>query len=124
MNRNHIMTFRVNDKEKQIIEDKAFKGKMQECRRHLTEGAPFDQALKKSQILSGVDARMMAIGHRTGSADTVMEQISDMSQKRIDARISSALGTIEPVLVLLLSVIIGAVLMSVMFPLLGIVSSI
>ncbi|MBO6147751.1 MAG: type II secretion system F family protein [Lachnospiraceae bacterium] len=108
----------------EIIEDKAFKGKMQECRRHLTEGAPFDQALKKSQILSGVDARMMAIGHRTGSADTVMEQISDMSQKRIDARISSALGTIEPVLVLLLSVIIGAVLMSVMFPLLGIVSSI
>ena len=67
---------------------------------------------------------MMTIGNRTGSADTVMEQISDMSQKKIDTSISSALGTIEPVLVVLLSLIIGAILISVLFPLLSIVYSI
>lgn len=108
----------------EIIEDKAFSAKIDTCKQKLTDGSPFDEALKESQILSGVPARMMTIGNRTGSADTVMEQISDLSQKRIDTSISNALGTIEPVLIVLLSLIIGAILMSVMFPLLGIVSSI
>ncbi len=104
----------------EIIEDKVFSAKIDICRTKLTDGVPFDEALKESGILSGVPARMMTIGNRTGSADVVMEQ----SQKKIDTSISNALGTIEPVLIVLLSLIIGAILMSVMFPLLGIVSSI
>ena len=67
---------------------------------------------------------MMTIGNRTGSADTVMKQISDISQRNIDNSINSALGTIEPVLIVALSLIIGAILMSVIFPFLGMVSSI
>lgn len=107
-----------------IIEDKTFSEKVADCKKRLIDGSPFDEALKQSGILSGVNARMMTIGHRTGSADVVMEQISDLSQKKIDNSISNALGTIEPVLIVVLSLVIGAILMSVMFPLLGIVSSI
>ncbi|MCR5775302.1 MAG: type II secretion system F family protein [Lachnospiraceae bacterium] len=107
-----------------IIEDDVFSSKVDDCKKRLIDGAPFDEALKQSGILSGVNARMMTIGHRTGSSDVVMEQISDLSQKRIDTGISNALGTIEPVLIVILSLVIGAILMSVMFPLLGIVSSI
>lgn len=112
------------DMVRDIIEDKVFTAKIDDCKQKLTDGAPFDEALKQSGILSGVNARMMTIGHRTGSSDVVMEQISDISQKRIDTSISNALGTIEPVLIVVLSLVIGAILMSVMFPLLGIVSSI
>ncbi len=108
----------------EIIDDKVFGKKIEDCRNRLTDGAPFDEALKKSGILSGVPARMMTIGQRTGSADTVMQQISDLSQKNIDISINNALGTIEPVLIVSLSVIIGAILMSVIFPFLGMVSSI
>jgi len=108
----------------EIIEDKDYSLKVGECKRMLTEGASFDEALKQSGILSGLSARMMTIGNRTGSADTVMEQISDMSRKKIDTSISNALGAIEPVLVVMLSLIIGAILISVLFPLLSIVYSI
>ena len=107
-----------------IIEDKVFTAKVADCKQRLIDGAPFDEALKEAGILSGVNARMMTIGHRTGSSDVVMEQISDLSQKKIDNSISNALGTIEPVLIVILSLVIGAILMSVMFPLLGIVSAI
>ena len=107
-----------------IIEDKVFAARVADCKQRLIDGAPFDEALKEAGILSGVNARMMTIGHRTGSSDVVMEQISDLSQKKIDNSISNALGTIEPVLIVILSLVIGAILMSVMFPLLGIVSAI
>ncbi len=112
------------DMVRDIIDDKVFTAKVDDCKQKLSDGSPFDEALKQSGILSGVNARMMTIGHRTGSSDVVMEQISDISQKRIDTSISNALGTIEPVLIVVLSLVIGAILMSVMFPLLGIVSSI
>ena len=94
------------------------------AKKRLDEGAPFDEALKEAGILSGVPARMMTIGNRTGSSDTVMQQISDLSQKNIDNSIDRALGAIEPVLIVSLSLIIGAILMSVIIPFLGMVSSI
>ncbi len=46
MNRNHIMTFRVNDKEKQIIEDKALLNTIPWLRIFVT------QRLKKRFMLS------------------------------------------------------------------------
>ncbi|MCR4590832.1 MAG: type II secretion system F family protein [Lachnospiraceae bacterium] len=108
----------------EIIDDKVFRKKIDVCKEKLNNGAPFDEALKESSILSGVPARMMTIGNRTGSADTVMQQISDISQKNIDTSINNALGAIEPVLIVSLSLIIGAILMSVIIPFLGMVSSI
>ena len=108
----------------EIIDDKIFLKKIDTCKEKLNNGSPFDEALKDSGILSGVPARMMTIGNRTGSADTVMKQISDLSQRNIDTGINNALGTIEPVLIVSLSLIIGAILMSVIFPFLGMVSSI
>ncbi len=107
-----------------IIDDDIFRRKIEDCKKRLDEGAPFDEALKEAGILSGVPARMMTIGNRTGSSDTVMQQISDLSQKNIDNSIDRALGAIEPVLIVSLSLIIGAILMSVIIPFLGMVSSI
>ncbi len=107
----------------EIIDDNDFKKKMDDCRKRLNSGASFDEALKESSILSGIPARMMTIGNRTGSADTVMQQISDMSQKNIDQSINQALASIEPVLIIFLCVVIGAILLSVINPFLGMVSS-
>ncbi len=61
MNRNHIMTFRVNDKEKQIIEDKAYT--------KYDTLAPYlrDAALGKDIYvvpgLTGIDDELNAIGN-------------------------------------------------------------
>ena len=60
-NRNHIMTFRVNDKEKQIIEDKAYT--------KYDTLAPYlrDAALEKDIFvipgLTGIDDELNAIGN-------------------------------------------------------------
>ena len=61
MNRNHIMTFRVNDKERQIIEDKAFT-KYETLAPYLR-----DAALEKDIFvipgLTGIDEELGAIGN-------------------------------------------------------------
>lgn len=107
-----------------IIEDENFSEKIEACRKSLSDGERFDEALRESGILSGVQARMMTIAIRTGESEAVMERISEISQKRAETSMNNALAVIEPTLVVILSVVIGIILLSVMFPLLGVVSSI
>ena len=56
--------------------------------------------------------------------DKVMEQIAGLYQDDIDTRMNNLLAVLEPTLVVLLSLIVGVILLSVMLPLMGIMSSI
>ena len=74
-------------------------------------------------MFSGIYARMANIGQKTGSMDRVMEKLAALYEEEIDASISNRLAAIEPALVIVLSVIVGAILLSVMLPLMSIMST-
>ena len=56
------------------------------------------------------------------SVGPLMEKIAEKYEEEVDIRISRAIAVLEPSLVAVLSVIVGVVLLSVMLPLLGIMS--
>ena len=107
-----------------LNEDPDFGEKLKALEKDLSEGKSFSTSLYDNQVFSGIYARMISIGAKTGSIDQVMGQVADMYQEEIDTRLNNRLATLEPVLVIVMSVAIGAILLSVMFPLLGIMSSI
>jgi type IV pilus assembly protein PilC len=80
-------------------------------------------ARKEVGIFGGVYSRMTSIGNKTGALDQVMSQISDLYQEDIDNKINNRLAVLEPALIIVLSIIVGIILLSVMFPLLGIMAS-
>ena len=55
--------------------------------------------------------------------DQVMDRIAGLYQDEIDNRMNTALAVLEPTLVIALSLIVGVILLSVMLPLMGIMSS-
>lgn len=55
--------------------------------------------------------------------DQVMDRIAGLYQDDIDSRMNTALAVLEPTLVIALSLIVGVILLSVMLPLMGIMSS-
>lgn len=61
---------------------------------------------------------------RTGQLDTVMEEISRRCDEQLDDLLSRAIGVVEPAMVAVLSIVIGLILMTVMLPLMGVMSSI
>ncbi len=111
------MTARLN-------EDPVFALRLEDCSRRIDEGADLAQALKESGIFTGVYARMVSVGGKTGNMDQVMARIAEMYEDDIDARISDTLSTLEPSFVIVLSLIVGVILLSVMLPLMGILSGI
>lgn len=107
-----------------LNDDPVFQKKIAACKEKIDEGSELTDALLTSGMFSGVYARMASIGSKTGAMDQVMEQIAELYQDDIDARMNNVLAVLEPTLVILLSLIVGVILLSVMLPLMGIMSSI
>ncbi len=107
-----------------LNDDPVFQKKIDQCQNQIDEGNDLSQALFTSGMFTGVYARMVSIGSKTGTMDQVMEQVAALYQEDIDNRMNNILAVLEPTLVILLSLIVGVILLSVMLPLMGIMSSI
>jgi type IV pilus assembly protein PilC len=107
-----------------LNEDPRFQSKLNNCREQMVDGADLSNALHKSGIFSGIYARMASIGSKTGTMEEVMERIAGFYQEEIDISLNHCLSILEPTLVISLSLVVGVILLSVMFPLMGIMSSI
>ncbi|MFG6331914.1 MAG: type II secretion system F family protein [Lachnospiraceae bacterium] len=107
----------------QLVTEERFAQKIRCCRTGLEQGQDLHKALSESGVFNGIYARMASIGERTGSLDEVMQNIADACQEEIDQKFTGLLAALEPTLVILLSLIVGVILLSVMLPLMGIMSS-
>lgn len=117
-------TYQSLDMISEIVENEQMQAKINKCKAMLDEDSNLPEALAKSEIFSRLHSRMVAIGFRSGSIDTVMKQISQNYEAETDRQINKIISIIEPTLVILLSVIVGIILLSVLLPLMGIMSSI
>ena len=59
-----------------------------------------------------------------GKTDTVMDKLSEVYEADMDERIGHLVSLIEPTLVTVLSLIIGAILLAVMLPMVSILTTI
>lgn len=107
-----------------IITNQAVKEKVAHCAELLGDGASFPAAIEEVDLFPGVYGRMVGIGTKTGNLDSVMQKMADLYEQEVDASVNRMVAVIEPVLVGVLSVVIGAILLSVMLPLMGVMSSI
>ncbi len=108
----------------ELNEDKEFQKKLDLCMEKMNTGSGLAEAMKESEIFVGSYAHMISSGSRTGSLDKVMTKIAEIYQEEIDTKISNQLALLEPALIVILSMVVGAILISVMFPLLGIMATI
>ena len=66
---------------------------------------------------------MIAMGSATGREDQVLGKMASLYEDQVEEGITRLVAIIEPSLVALLSIVIGAVLLSVMLPMAGILTS-
>lgn len=117
-------TYQGLDLISEIVENDNMKEKIAACKREMAHQSNLPEALAKAEIFSNLYSRMVAIGFRSGSIDTVMKQIAANYEEETDKQINRVISVIEPTLVILLSLVVGIILLSVLLPLMGIMSSI
>ncbi len=117
------------DLAEQLVDNPKMLLKIKECRR-LMEGdnetmpISFSESLAKTGIFSNMYSKMVNIGFKSGAVDKVFKKIANSYDEEIDNSMSNMLSILEPSLVIILSVIVCLILLSVIMPLMGIMSSI
>ena len=82
------------------------------------------KAIDACGIFTSTDNRLVKIGLKSGLLDQAMQKIAEVYDEEVAIAFNRASGVIEPVLVAILSVVIGVLLISVMLPLINIMSMI
>ncbi len=82
------------------------------------------QAIVENEVFEPVYGRMLLVGTRSGSTDDVLAHLSDVFFEDATLQLDRAVNSVEPVLAAFLTVAVGATLIAVMLPLIGIMGSI
>jgi len=96
----------------------------EDCRTRLDAGDDLATALGESTMLPPYACRMLTLGMRAGTGDTTMEEISRRLSEEANEALEAKVAMVEPALVLVTSILVGAILLSVMLPLMHIMKSI
>ena len=106
-----------------VLDDKDAAGKVEQIRQDMDNGKTYADAIANTGLFEELEVRMIRMGSATGHDDSVLAKVGDMYEEQVESDITRLVSIIEPTLVALLSVVIGAVLLSVMLPMAGILSS-
>ena len=107
----------------QVISDEAAAEQVRGIRAKLEDGGTFADAVAETGLYDELHARMIKMGSATGHEDQVLGKLGELYEEQAEEGISRMVSIIEPTLVAILSVVIGAVLLTVMLPMAGILST-
>lgn len=94
------------------------------CRKLLDKGASLSHAMVETGLLSVSTCRLLTLGMQGGTGDTVLEEIARRMSEEAQLALENRISKVEPALVLVTSVLVGAILLSVMLPLMNIMTAI
>ncbi len=94
------------------------------CAQSLARGEELAKALKETKALPASACRMLEMGVRGGSGDLVIEEIAQRLAEEAIRALEEKTAQVEPAMVLGASFLVGAILLSVMLPLMNIMSAI
>ena len=94
-----------------------------ECVEKIAEGAQVSEALRDCGLISASSASLLEAGIRGGSGEQAMEQIAARMVRQSEEAVESAVSRVEPVIVVVTTIIVGIILLTVMMPLINIMSA-
>ena len=81
-------------------------------------------AIEESKLFDAEEMSLLSVGFRTGTDAQAFDQVGSSIATTTERRLDRLVGMLEPALVGLMCILVGAILLSVMLPLLGVLSNI
>ena len=106
-----------------VLTDREAAQKVANIRESLANGEGFADAVSREDLFDDLHESMLRMGSATGREDQVLAKLSELYEEQAEDQIVRLISVIEPTLVAVLAVVIGAVLLSVVLPMAGILTS-
>lgn len=109
---------------KDVVEDPKIQKQVEQCYKAVKDRKSLAEALKESKLVTGMQGRMIGVAEKSGLTEEVFKDISKQYDEKITSQLGSMCTKLETTLVLSLSLIVGAILISIMLPLISIITAI
>jgi type II secretory pathway component PulF len=83
-------------------------------------GEPLAEPLKRTGVFPSLVTNMVAVGEETGSLDTMLTRVADAYDAEVANKLRSLISMVEPAVILIMGGVIGAIVISMMIPVLEI----
>ncbi len=87
-----------------------------QAKESIREGERISDPLKASGAFPPMVTQMISVGEETGNLDAMLAKISEFYEREVDAAVSGLTSMIEPVIVVFMGVIIGAIAVAMYMP--------
>lgn len=98
-------------------------GRCRQAEALVEQGEDLSLALEAAELLPPARSRMLAVGLRSGNVDQILTDVANRMECDARQALEDWLAAVEPALVLLSAAMVGLILLSVMVPLLDILSA-
>jgi type IV pilus assembly protein PilC len=107
-----------------LMDNRVMHERVSKLKELVEQGESFSESAVETHVFTGMEARLLLLGFKSGNIDSVMDRIAQDYEDRTDERLDTLISIIEPTMVAVLCVIVGLILLSAMLPLLAVMTSI
>lgn len=88
------------------------------------KGVPLSKALENQEIFPNTLIQLVKVGESTGRIDESLLKVADYFERDLDLKVKNLTTALEPIIIVVLGIIIGFIILAVITPIYGLVSSI
>ena len=99
-----------------VITNRVIKKVLRECKVALEEGESLAQPMEDHWVFPKLITQMITVGEATGALDEMLLKVSDFYEQELDEASEKLKSLIEPVMIVFLSIIVGAIILAVVIP--------
>jgi len=86
------------------------------ARESIREGEKIADPLKQSAIFPTMVIQMISVGEETGNLETMLNKIADFYDQEVDTAVKAMTSLIEPIIICVMGVVIGAIVICMFLP--------
>ncbi|MFV0503921.1 MAG: type II secretion system F family protein [Lachnospirales bacterium] len=107
-----------------LIENAYLEEKFVVALEKIKNGEKLADSLKEIGIFPTLFIKMVVIGDTTGNLDQMLENTAELFEEQVDDAIRKTTSIIEPLLITILSIVVGMILLGIMIPMINIMRGI
>lgn len=106
----------------ELVNGKKLRSRLEQCRSDLLDGMNFADAITRAEIFPAIYSHSLKIAYTSGSFERAWKKLADRSAAAAMQSVSGVIAFVEPLIIVILTALIGAILLTVMIPLMNIMS--
>jgi type IV pilus assembly protein PilC len=107
-----------------VMANKVLSESVRRAAKRINEGGTLGEALIDIKLFPKLLIKLLAVAESTGHIEAMFDKAADLMEEDLDSRLERLTTILEPLLIIILSLILGIILLSVIFPVIGIMNSI